>query len=113
MVLSLWHPHGAGRWDSAQAVYSVSASQRELLLGAAGYCCERRYQTLFSYCRKSLLRTIIVLLVIAVLGPEKWAPRTELGWQFDHFIGYFVVTLFFCFAWPRSFVVGGVIKVTV
>jgi hypothetical protein len=44
---------------------------------------------------------IVVLLVIAALGPAKWAPRTELGWQFDHFIGYFGITLFFCFAWPR------------
>ena len=51
---------------------------------------------------------IVVLLVIAALGPEKWAPRTDLGWQFDHFIGYFGITLFFCFAWPRPFVVGGV-----
>ena len=50
---------------------------------------------------------ILVLLVIAALGPAKWAPRTELGWQFDHFIGYFGITLFFCFAWPRPFVVGG------
>ena len=41
---------------------------------------------------------IVVLLVIAALGPAKWAPRTELGWQFDHFIGYFGITLFFCFA---------------
>src|SRR5262252_5925006 len=49
---------------------------------------------------------IIVLLVIAALGPAKWAPRTELGWQFDHFIGYFGITLFVCFAWPRPFVVG-------
>ena len=32
---------------------------------------------------------IIVLLVVAALGPAKWAPRTELGWQFDHVIGYF------------------------
>jgi hypothetical protein len=45
---------------------------------------------------------IMVLLVIAALGPAKWAPRTELGWQFDHFIGYFGITLFFCFAWPRA-----------
>ena len=52
---------------------------------------------------------IMVLLVIAALGPAKWAPRTELGWQFDHFIGYFGITLFFCFAWPRPFVVGGVL----
>jgi VanZ family protein len=51
---------------------------------------------------------IMVLLVIAALGPEKWAPRTHLGWQFDHFIGYFGITLFFCFAWPRPFMVGGV-----
>jgi VanZ family protein len=55
---------------------------------------------------------IIILLVIAALGPSKWAPRTELGWQFDHFIGYFGITLFFCFAWPRPFVVGGIIMVT-
>ncbi len=51
---------------------------------------------------------IMVLLVIAALGPEKWAPRTALGWQIDHFIGYFGITLFFCFAWPRPFIVGGV-----
>jgi VanZ family protein len=51
---------------------------------------------------------IVVLLVIAALGPEKWAPRTHLGWQFDHFIGYFGITLFVCFAWPRPFLVGGV-----
>jgi VanZ family protein len=47
---------------------------------------------------------IMVLLVIAALGPAKWAPRTELGWQFDHFIGYFGITLFVCLAWPRPFV---------
>jgi VanZ family protein len=51
---------------------------------------------------------IVVLLVIAALGPEKWAPRTHLGWQFDHFIGYFGITLFVCVGWPRPFVVGGV-----
>ncbi|MGB6660744.1 MAG: hypothetical protein WBE90_17120 [Xanthobacteraceae bacterium] len=50
---------------------------------------------------------IVVLLVVAALGPEKWAPRTELGWQFDHFIGYFGITSFFCFAWARPFLVGG------
>jgi VanZ family protein len=51
---------------------------------------------------------IMVLLVIAALGPAKWAPRTALGWQFDHFIGYFGITLYFCFAWARPFIVGGV-----
>jgi VanZ family protein len=52
---------------------------------------------------------IIVLLVIAALGPAKWAPRTELGWRFDHLIGYFGITLFFCFAWPRPLLVGAII----
>ncbi len=51
---------------------------------------------------------IVILLVIAALGPEKWAPRTHLGWQFDHFIGYFGITLFVCVAWPRPFLIGGV-----
>jgi VanZ family protein len=52
---------------------------------------------------------IIILLLVAALGPAKWAPRTELGWQFDHFIGYFGITLFVCIAWPRPVVVGGII----
>jgi VanZ family protein len=56
---------------------------------------------------KACCMAVLVLLVIAALGPENWAPRTNLGWQFDHFIGYFGITLFFCFAWPRPVVVGG------
>ena len=52
---------------------------------------------------------IVILLLVAALGPAKWAPRTELGWRFDHLIGYFGITLFFCFAWPRPLVVGGII----
>jgi VanZ family protein len=54
---------------------------------------------------------IVILLLVAALGPAQWAPRTELGWQFDHFIGYFGITLFFCVAWPRPFVVGGILMV--
>ena len=52
---------------------------------------------------------IVVLLVIGALGPANWTPRTALGWQIDHFLGYFAITLFVCFAWPRPFVVGGVL----
>jgi VanZ family protein len=48
----------------------------------------------------------MVLLVFVALGPAKWAPRTEFGWQIDHFAGYFVITSIVCFAWPRPFVVG-------
>jgi VanZ family protein len=50
---------------------------------------------------------ILILLVIMALGPEQWQPRSGLGWEFDHFIGYFVITTFVCLAWPRPIVVGG------
>ena len=49
----------------------------------------------------------MVLLVIIALGPAKWTPRTALGWEIDHFLGYFAITSLFCLAWPRPFVVGG------
>jgi VanZ family protein len=65
----------------------------------------------FRTAAKACCIPIVVLLVIAALGPEKWAPRTHLGWQFDHFIGYFGITLFVCVGWPRPFVVGGVFAV--
>jgi VanZ family protein len=71
---------------------------------AASVDIKHRFRTVAKAC----CVPILVLLVIAALGPEKWAPRTHLGWQFDHFIGYFGITLFFCVAWPRPFMVGGV-----
>jgi VanZ family protein len=52
---------------------------------------------------------ILVLLVIGALGPASWTPRTALGWQIDHFIGYFAITLLVCLAWPRPLLVGGVL----
>ena len=52
---------------------------------------------------------VMVLLVIGALGPADWTPRTPFGWQFDHFVGYFAITLLVCVAWPRPFVVGGVL----
>ena len=48
----------------------------------------------------------MVLLVVISLGPAKWTPRTTLGWEIDHFLGYFAITSLFCLAWPRPFVVG-------
>ncbi|MGB5085399.1 MAG: hypothetical protein WBO09_12490 [Methylocystis silviterrae] len=33
-------------------------------------------------------------------------PRTGLGWQVDHFTGYFVFTVASCCVWSRVFVVG-------
>jgi VanZ family protein len=52
---------------------------------------------------------IMILLVIGALGPAAWTPRTTLGWQIDHFLGYFAITLFVCYAWPRPFLVGGLL----
>jgi VanZ family protein len=54
---------------------------------------------------------VMVLVVIAALGPAEWAPRSGLGWQIDHFAGYFVVTCYVCFAWGRPLVVGTVVAV--
>ena len=44
-------------------------------------------------------------LVVVHLGPANWVPRTGLGWQIEHVVGYFVVTSIVCLAWPRPFVV--------
>jgi hypothetical protein len=50
---------------------------------------------------------IFFLLVFAALGPARWMPRSGLGWQIDHFVGYFALTLMFCFVWRRPFLLGG------
>jgi VanZ family protein len=50
---------------------------------------------------------VLALLVIVALGPANWQPRTALGWQIDHFLGYFAIALIVCLAWPRPLVVGG------
>ena len=52
-----------------------------------------------------------VLLAVIALGPSKLVPRSGLGWELDHFIGYFALTLIFCHIWPRPLVVGGIFVV--
>ena len=47
----------------------------------------------------------IALLVVASLSGAAAQPRTVLGWQLEHFIGYFVATLVVCSAWPRPLLV--------
>ena len=74
-----------------------------------GPCMNLDMKSCFRAGAKVCSGVIIALLVIAALGPAKWAPRTSFGWQVDHIVGYFVITLFICFAWPRPFVVGGII----
>jgi VanZ family protein len=54
---------------------------------------------------------VIALVAITALGPVGWQPRTSLGWEFDHVLGYFVITLLVCFAWPRPIIAGGALLV--
>jgi VanZ family protein len=53
----------------------------------------------------------MALLVFVALGPATWQPRSGLGFELDHFVGYFVFTLMFCLAWPRPLAVGGALVV--
>jgi VanZ family protein len=53
----------------------------------------------------------LVFLVFLALGPASWQPRSGLGWELDHFVGYFVFTWIFILAWPRPLVVGGTLAV--
>ena len=56
---------------------------------------------------------LLALLVIASLIPAKWQYlRTGLGWQTDHFVGFFVATSVVCLAWPRPLLVGPILMAT-
>jgi VanZ family protein len=55
--------------------------------------------------------TVLVVLAVVALGPAKWQPRSGLGWEIDHFAGYFVITLMCCLAWPRPLVIGGALVI--
>jgi hypothetical protein len=50
---------------------------------------------------------LVLLLVFAALGPANLQFRSGLGWQIDHFVGYYALTLTVCLAWPRPLLVGG------
>jgi VanZ family protein len=53
----------------------------------------------------------LVAIVIFALGPAQWTPRSGLGFDSDHFVGYFFFTLLFCLAWQRPLVVGGALAI--
>jgi VanZ family protein len=40
---------------------------------------------------------------------QRWQPRSGIGWEIDHFVGYCVITLVCCLAWPRPLMVGEVL----
>jgi VanZ family protein len=49
--------------------------------------------------------------VIFSLSGAAAQPRTFLGWQIEHFLGYFAVTSVVCLAWPRPLIVAGALVV--
>jgi VanZ family protein len=85
-------PEMTGLWRRAEEIVMSAATNSRFRAGA-----------------KICSGGIMVLLVIGALGPASWTPRTALGWQIDHFLGYFAITLLVSFAWPRPFVVGAVL----
>jgi VanZ family protein len=54
---------------------------------------------------------ILIAAVVATLIPANMQLRTGLHWQVEHFLVYFVATNIFCLAWPRPFIVAGVMIV--
>jgi VanZ family protein len=80
--------------DQTRNTGSKSAVDRKKFKGVSKACC---------------LAVLVVLLF--GLGPARWQPRSGLGWEIDHFAGYFVITSMFCIAWPRPLVVGGALMI--
>jgi VanZ family protein len=66
-------------------------------------------RTSFTRIAKFCTAIIIISLVVIALGPADWAPRSGLGWEIDHFVGYFVITCIVCIAWYRPVMVGGLL----
>ena len=56
-------------------------------------------------------RGVITLLLILSRSSAVAQPRTVLGWQLEHFLGYFIATSIVCFAWPRPLMVAGAMMV--
>ena len=47
----------------------------------------------------------LAFLVFGALSGAAAQPRTVLGWELEHFLGYFTATLIVCAAWPRPLAV--------
>jgi len=63
---------------------------------------------MFAKGSKSIAVAGVVLLAVVVadsLVPVTLQVRLGLHWLIEHFLAYFALTLLFCLAWPRPFVV--------
>ena len=102
----------AGRLRNAQIPFHTSGGygRTEARKGARKWppCATERDQ---SHVKKVFSVAAMALLVFVALGPATWQPRSGLGFELDHFAGYFVFTLMFCLAWPRPLAVGGALVV--
>lgn len=59
--------------------------------------------------RKLCAVAMLAVIAYAALGPANWQLRPMLGWKTEHFIGFALVTLMVCWAWPRPLIVGVVL----
>jgi VanZ family protein len=50
---------------------------------------------------------VLISAVAASLIPANMQIRTGLHWQVEHFLVYFAATTIVCLAWPRPFIVAG------
>ena len=57
---------------------------------------------------RSAAQLCCIAAVVASLIPANMQIRTGLHWQVEHFLVYFFATSIFCLAWPRPFIVAGV-----
>jgi hypothetical protein len=64
-----------------------------------------RFQTTAKVCGVAA----IAFIAFIALCPADWVPRTNLGFELDHFLAFFLFTSVACFAWPRPVQVGGVL----
>ena len=51
---------------------------------------------------------VLIAAIVASLVPVNMQIRTGLHWQVEHFLVYCAATAIFCLAWPRPFIVAGV-----
>jgi VanZ family protein len=59
---------------------------------------------------------VLAVMLLAALAadslvPVGWQVRTGLHWLIEHFFSYFTVTLVFCLAFPRPFLVAACLMV--
>jgi hypothetical protein len=53
----------------------------------------------------------VALLAFIALCPGAWVPRTNFGFELDHFLAFFLTTLMVCLAWPRPLLAGGALVI--